>query len=57
METQLAVLLRLVQWHLDEVAHDLPAGRVTVAKREELAGLLEGVAGLVRAEPVLTEWR
>jgi hypothetical protein len=48
-ETQLALLLRMVQWHLDEVAHDLPAGRVTVAKREELADLLEGLGGLVRA--------
>jgi hypothetical protein len=40
-ETTLAVLLRLVQWHLDDVAHDLPAGRVTAEQWAELATVLE----------------
>lgn len=44
----LVVLLRQTQWLLDDVAHDLPAGRLTEAKRAELAGLLEDLATLVR---------
>jgi hypothetical protein len=50
-EAQLAVLLRMVQWHLDEVAHNLPAGRATMAEREDLADMLEDLAGFVRASP------
>lgn len=52
LPVKIAVMLRLVQWHLDDVAHDLPAGRVTSAQRDELAGLLEDVAGFLRAVPL-----
>lgn len=54
-EVALAVLLRTVQWHLDDVAHDLPAGRATAEQREELATSLEALAGLVRATPTVIE--
>lgn len=45
----LAVLLRQAQWLLADAAHDLPAGRLTVDKGEELAEILEQLASLVRA--------
>jgi hypothetical protein len=48
-EVALAVLLRTVQWHLDDVAHALPAGRTTANQREELATSLEILAELVRS--------
>jgi hypothetical protein len=51
-EATLAVLLRQTQWLLDDVAHDLPAGRVTPDKGEELAGILESLAALVRKQTV-----
>lgn len=54
-EVALAVLLRSVQWHLDDVAHDLPAGRTTADQREELATSLEALAELVRAVPTIIE--
>jgi hypothetical protein len=47
-DATLAVLIRQTQWLLDDVAHDLPAGRVTPEKGEELAGILESLAPLVR---------
>jgi hypothetical protein len=47
-DATLAVLIRQTQWLLDDVAHDLPAGRVTPAKGEELAGILESLAALIR---------
>ncbi|SFB50421.1 hypothetical protein SAMN05216266_114185 [Amycolatopsis marina] len=47
-DATLAVLLRQTQWLLDDVAHDLPAGRVTPEKGAELAGLLEDLAALIR---------
>jgi hypothetical protein len=52
-EVALGVLLRTVQWHLDDVAHDLPAGRTTTAQREELATSLEALAELIRALPTI----
>lgn len=45
----LAVLLRETQWLLDDVAHDLPAGKLDAAKQAELAEILERVAALIRA--------
>ena len=48
-ESTLAALLRVVQWRLDEVAFDLPAGRSTVEQRAELAEALEQLAAVVRA--------
>lgn len=47
-DATLAVLIRQTQWLLDDVAHDLPAGRVTPDKGAELAGLLEDLAALIR---------
>lgn len=44
----LAVLLRQVQWLLDDVAHDLPAGKLSAAKQCELADILERLAALLR---------
>lgn len=44
----LAVLIRLVQWHLDDMAHDLPNGRTTAEQRHELAGCLEALGDAVR---------
>jgi len=48
-DPQLAVLLRQAQWALDDAAHDVPAGRVTAQRREELAATLEALATIVRA--------
>lgn len=48
-DSQLAVLLRQTQWALDDAAHDFPAGRVSAARRAELAGTLEALAAIVRA--------
>lgn len=49
------MLLRQTQWMLDDVAFDLPAGRVTPQKRTELAEILEQLAELVRAAPTVIE--
>ncbi|MGH3942917.1 MAG: hypothetical protein ACRDTG_30705 [Pseudonocardiaceae bacterium] len=49
VETQLSVLLRQTQWLLDDAAHDIPAGRYHLNQRDELANVLEYVAGVVRA--------
>ena len=46
--SQLAVLLRQAQWTLDDVAHDLPAGRVTPEACEELATMLEALVMAIR---------
>lgn len=48
-DCRLGVLLRQTQWLLDDAAHDIPAGRYHPSKRDELAVVLEYVAGLVRA--------
>lgn len=48
-DAQLAVLLRTAQWMFDDLAHDLPAGRVTPDRLTDLATLLERLAGLLRA--------
>lgn len=44
----LVVVIRQAQWLLDDVAHDLPAGRVSPEKGDELAVILESLATLVR---------
>ena len=49
----LAVLLRQTQWALDEVAHDLPAGRCSSEDREALAVLLEELTAALRREEVM----
>lgn len=49
VESQLSVLLRQTQWLLDDAAYDIPAGRYHQSKRDELANVLEYVAGVVRA--------
>lgn len=47
-ERALTVLLRQTQWALDDAARDLPAGRLTAEKSEELAAILDDLAALVR---------
>lgn len=49
VDRQLGVLLRQTQWLLDDAAHDIPAGRYHPSRRDELAIVLEHVAGLIRA--------
>lgn len=44
----LAVVLRTAQWTLDDLAHDLPAGRATLARLRELAVVLERLSALLR---------
>lgn len=51
----LAAMLRLTQWHLDDVAHDLPAGRTTADQRQQLAHALANLAALIRAVPDSTD--
>jgi hypothetical protein len=45
----LAVALRSTQWALDDVAHDLPAGRADPDDLRQLAEVLEALAALLRA--------
>jgi hypothetical protein len=45
----LAVALRSTQWALDDVAHDLPAGRADPDDLHQLAEVLEALAALLRA--------
>lgn len=44
---KLAVALRSAQWALDDLAHDLPAGRATPARLRELADALDALARLL----------
>lgn len=44
----LAVVIRQTQWLLDDTARDVPAGRLTPEKSQELAAILDGLAALVR---------
>jgi immunity protein Imm1 of predicted polymorphic toxin system len=46
---RLAVVLRSAQWTLDDLAHDLPAGRCTPQRLRELATVLEQLAVALRA--------
>lgn len=48
-DSQLAVLVLQVSWALGEAAHDLPAGRVSAARRAELADTLQALGFIVRA--------
>lgn len=45
---ELAVVLRAAQWSLDDLAHDLPAGRATPERLLDLATVLEQLAELLR---------
>lgn len=47
-DAQLAVLLRTAQWALDELAYDLPYGRATPARLEEMADALEKITFILR---------
>lgn len=44
----LAVLLRQAQWLLDDAARDVPAGRLTAERGEELASILDDLAAVMR---------
>lgn len=46
---ELAVLLRLVQWALVDLAHDLPAGREAPERLVALAEGLDQVVALLRS--------
>lgn len=46
---KLAVVLRSAQWTLDDLAHDLPAGRCTPQRLRDLAAVLEQLATALRA--------
>ncbi|MBQ0926632.1 hypothetical protein [Saccharopolyspora endophytica] len=50
---QLAVLLREVQWEIDAMAFDLPAGRCTPERREQLAEVLVKLAEVLRPPMVI----
>jgi hypothetical protein len=47
-DTTLAVVLRQTQWLLADAARDVPAGRFTPERAEELAAILDDLASLVR---------
>lgn len=44
----LVVLLLRMQWLLDDVAHDIPAGRYNSSMQHELADLLDEASRMVR---------
>jgi hypothetical protein len=46
----MTVTLRAAQWLLDDVAHDLPAGRVTPDRWTELAATLDQLTVLIREQ-------
>ncbi|MEB3372284.1 hypothetical protein [Saccharopolyspora mangrovi] len=46
----LAVLLRKTQWLLDDVAYEVAAGRMDEIDLGQVAGVLEGVAKLLRSQ-------
>lgn len=48
-DVKLAHVLRFAQWALDDAAHELPTGRATARRLDELALGLETLAGLLRA--------
>lgn len=47
-ERALTVIVRHAQWVLDDLANDLPAGRVTVERRREVANALADMARMLR---------
>lgn len=51
----LAVLLREVQWEIDAMAFDLPAGRCTPERRKQLADMLVTLADVLRPLVVDTQ--
>jgi hypothetical protein len=50
---QLATMLRLVQWELDEAAHHVGAGRYDQHQRQALATVLESLSAALRGYPVI----
>lgn len=53
-DAQLAVLLREVQWEIDSMAFDLPAGRGTPERRALLADVLVKLADVLRPPLVIS---
>lgn len=47
---QLAVVLRTAQWTLDDLAHDLPAGRATPQRLVDLAVVLKRLAEMLQIQ-------
>lgn len=47
-DAALAVVLRQAEWLLADAARDVPAGRLTMEKSEELAEILEQLVALIR---------
>ena len=47
----LAVLLRRAQWLLDDVAYEVAAGRSEAIDLDQVAGVLEGIAQVLRTKP------
>lgn len=47
----LAVLLRKAQWLLDDVAYEVAAGRSEAIDLHQVAGVLEGIAQVLRNKP------
>lgn len=47
-DARIAGLLRTTEWACEEMAHGLPAGRVTEQEMTDLAERLEGMAQLLR---------
>lgn len=52
---ELTVLLRAAQWKLDDVAHDIPAGRYTTAQCQHLGELLIELGRLLCSHTGLVE--
>lgn len=52
-DAQLAVLLRKVQWEIDAMAFDLPAGRCTPERRAHLADALIKLADVLQPPLVI----
>ena len=48
----LAVLLRTMQWTLDEAAYEVGGGRYTASQRRDLAARLTDLASELRADTV-----
>jgi hypothetical protein len=49
---QLAMIASRTQWLLSDLAYELPRHTVTRANLDDIAGVLEGLAGLLRKHEV-----
>jgi hypothetical protein len=54
-DRQLAALLRRAQWLLDDVAHEVAAGRCGDSERSAVADVLDGLAAALRGEELPPE--